>query len=63
MKENLVQVYHPQQHLNMKYDVYVTSLLKEIKCWDGYHKEGMKTSGRTGKKVNNCVKNKKKKKK
>ena len=47
----------------MKYDVYVTSLLKEIKCWDGYHKEGMKTSGRTGKKVNNCVKNKKKKKK
>ena len=47
---------------NMKYDAYVSSLLSEIKCWDGYHKEGMKTSGRTGKRVNNCIKNKKKKK-
>ena len=47
----------------MKYDLFVANLLKEIKCWDGYHKEGMKTSGRTGKRVNNCVKNKKKKKK
>jgi hypothetical protein len=46
----------------MKYDLYVSTILNEIKCWDGYHKEGMKTSGRTGKRVNNCVKNKKKKK-
>ena len=46
----------------MKYDLYVETLLKEIKCWKGYHKEGTKISGKTGKRVNNCVKNKKKKK-
>jgi len=43
----------------MKFDAYINGILNEIKCWDGYHKEGMKTSGRTGKRVNNCVKNKK----
>jgi hypothetical protein len=43
----------------MKYDIYTAKILREMKCWDGYHKEGTKTSGRTGKKVNNCVKNKK----
>lgn len=25
-------------------------------CWDGYEKKGMKTSKKTGKRVNNCVK-------
>jgi hypothetical protein len=47
----------------MKYDLLVASILQEkkVKCWSGYHKEGMKTSGRTGKRVNNCIKNKKKK--
>ena len=43
----------------MKYDLYIAEILKEMKCWDGYHKEGKKTSSRTGKRVNNCVKNKK----
>jgi hypothetical protein len=45
----------------MKYDLYIENILKEIKCWSGYHKEGTKKSSRTGKRVNNCVKNKKKK--
>ena len=47
----------------MKFDLLVEGILNEIKCWDGYQKEGSKTSGRTGKRVNNCVKNTKKKKK
>jgi hypothetical protein len=47
----------------MKYDTYISKILNEIKCWDGYHKEGTKKSSRTGKRVNNCVKNKSKKKK
>jgi len=46
----------------MKYDIYVSKILEEIKCWDGYHKQGTKISSRTGKRVNNCVKNKRKKK-
>lgn len=46
---------------NMKYDVYVSNLLEEMKCWKGYYKKGSKTSSRTGKRVNNCVKKKKKK--
>jgi hypothetical protein len=45
----------------MKYDVYVSNLLEEMKCWKGYYKKGSKTSSRTGKRVNNCVKKKKKK--
>ena len=46
----------------MKFDLLVNRLISEMKCWDGYHKEGLKTSSRTGKRVNNCVKNKKKRK-
>jgi hypothetical protein len=47
----------------MKYDTFVAYVLekKKVKCWDGYHKKGLKTSNRTGKRVNNCIKNKKKK--
>jgi hypothetical protein len=45
----------------MKYDVIVSKILNEIKCWDGYQKKGTKISSRTGKRVNNCVKKKKKK--
>jgi hypothetical protein len=47
----------------MKFDFLIERLLNEIKCWDGYHKKGTKISSRTGKRVNNCVKNTKKKKK
>lgn len=47
----------------MKFDSTFFKILNEIKCWDGYHKEGLKKSSRTGKKVNNCIKNNKKKKK
>lgn len=47
----------------MKFDLLVEKLLNEIKCWDGYHKEGTKISTRTGKRVNNCIKNKRKKSK
>ena len=46
----------------MKFDIKFDNILNEIKCWKGYHKEGTKKSGRTGKRVNNCVKNKGKKK-
>ena len=50
----------------MKFDVLVATILKknilnEVNCWKGYHKEGTKKL--SGKTVNNCVKNKKKKKK
>ncbi len=37
-------------------------VIDEMKCWVGYHKEGTKISDKTGKRVNNCVKTKKKKK-
>jgi hypothetical protein len=47
----------------MKYDLKIATILSEIKCWDGYHKQGTKISGRTGKRVNNCVKNKRKRNK
>lgn len=39
----------------------IESVLNEVNCWSGYHKEGTKKL--FGKTVNNCVKNKKKKKK
>ena len=45
----------------MKYDLKIATILSEIKCWDGYRKQGTKI-GKTGKKVNNCVKIKPKKK-
>ena len=43
-------------------DVNEEEMIDEMKCWDGYHKEGTKISDNTGKRVNNCVKTKKKKK-
>lgn len=46
----------------MKYDLKIATILNEIKCWTGYRKQGTKISGRTGKRVNNCVKIKPKKK-
>lgn len=42
----------------MKYDTLVSSILTEVNCWKGYHKQGTKKL--FGKTVNNCVKNKKK---
>lgn len=46
----------------MNFNKQIIKILEEIKCWDGYHKEGTKISPRTGKRVNNCVKNTKKRK-
>ena len=43
-------------------DVNEEEMIDEMKCWDGYHKEGTKISDKTGKRVNNCVKTEKKKK-
>jgi len=43
-------------------DVNEEEIIDEMKCWDGYHKEGTKISDKTGKRVNNCIKTKKKKK-
>jgi hypothetical protein len=43
-------------------DVNEEEMIDEISCWVGYHKEGTKISDKTGKRVNNCVKTKKKKK-
>lgn len=39
----------------------ISDILNEVHCWKGYHKQGTKEL--FGKKFNNCVKNKKKKKK
>jgi hypothetical protein len=39
----------------------IHNVLNEVNCWKGYHKQGTKKL--FGKTVNNCVKNKKKKKK
>lgn len=45
----------------MKFDVLFNILVNEMKCWKGYRKVGTKTSSQTGKRVNDCVKVKKKK--